>query len=492
MNTSTLTARQAGVGTAPSWAAPSTTALPAGTTLPPDDTRRYRRRTTARNLRAASLTVIGWTSVAAAVSLYLAYGGMYEFDALAHSLKALGIIAGLVATDLMCLMLLLAARIPYVDRAFGHDHAVALHSKLGAWVLYGLGLHAWLLLAAYAAAEGVGLVAEFGSLWTVPDFAIAVVALLLLTVVGVTSIVAAKRKLGYEVWHAIHLATYVAVGLSIPHQFSMSGLFADGTWQRWYWLGLYGATAFALLAFRVLLPLISTVRHGLVVSRVVREAHDVVSVEMTGRHLPELDVQAGQFLHWRFLADGLWWHQHPFSVSAAPTATTLRITVRNLGAGTARLMDVRPGTRVMIEGPYGIFSDQVRTTDAVTLVGIGIGIAPIRAVLEATDIVPGRATVILRSSTPEELYLVREVEALCRAKGARLITLVGHRAVRRNGTAAWVPASHAGLTLADMVPYLTRSDVYVCGPQAAADLVIDDALAAGVPAAAIHNERFSW
>ena len=340
--------------------------------------------------------------------------------------------------------------------------------------------------------EVFGLVAEFGSLWTVPDFAIAVVALLLLTVVGVTSIVAAKRKLGYEVWHAIHLATYVAVGLSIPHQFSMSGLFADGTWQRWYWLGLYGATAFALLAFRVLLPLISTVRHGLVVSRVVREAHDVVSVEMTGRHLPELDVQAGQFLHWRFLADGLWWHQHPFSVSAAPTATTLRITVRNLGAGTARLMDVRPGTRVMIEGPYGIFSDQVRTTDAVTLVGIGIGIAPIRAVLEATDIVPGRATVILRSSTPEELYLVREVEALCRAKGARLITLVGHRAVRRNGTAAWVPASHAGLTLADMVPYLTRSDVYVCGPQAAADLVIDDALAAGVPAAAIHNERFSW
>jgi ferredoxin-NADP reductase len=43
-----------------------------------------------------------------------------------------------------------------------------------------------------------------------------------------------------------------------------------------------------------------------------------------------------------------------------------------------------------------------------------------------------------------------------------------------------------------MVPYLAQSDVYVCGPQAASDLVIGDALAAGVPAAAIHNERFSW
>jgi len=34
--------------------------------------------------------------------------------------------------------------------------------------------------------------------------------------------------------------------------------------------------------------------------------------------------------------------------------------------------------------------------------------------------------------------------------------------------------------------------VYVCGPQAVADLVIDDARAAGTPASAIHNERFSW
>ncbi len=492
MNTSTLAAREVTLASSERWAAPARVVRPADSITPPDDTRRYRRRTTARNLRAGSLTVIGWASVAAAVALYLAYGGMYQFDTLPHALQALGIIAGLVATDLMCLMLLLAARIPYVDRAFGHDHAVALHSRLGTWVLYGLGLHAWLLVSAYAALEGLSIVTEFVSLWTGFDFVIAVVALALLGVVAVTSIVAVKRRFGYEVWHAIHLATYVAVGLSIPHQFSMSGLFAEGNWQRWYWIGLYGVTAFALLAFRILLPLFSTVEHGLVVTRVVREAHDVVSIEMTGRNLPGLNVEAGQFLHWRFLAPGLWWHQHPFSVSAAPTADRLRITVRNLGKGSAALMAVKPGTRVMIEGPYGIFSDQVRTIEALTLVGIGIGIAPIRAVLEATTVVPGKATVILRASRTEELYLVREIDALCRAKGARLITLVGPRAVRRNGTSSWVPQSHAGLTLADLVPHLAESDVYVCGPQAASDLVIDDALAAGVPAAAIHNERFSW
>jgi hypothetical protein len=32
----------------------------------------------------------------------------------------------------------------------------------------------------------------------------------------------------------------------------------------------------------------------------------------------------------------------------------------------------------------------------------------------------------------------------------------------------------------------------VCGPQAVSDLAIADALAAGTPPGAIHNERFSW
>ena len=494
MNTSTLAARQATATTAPAWAAPIT--LPARTastqTPPPDDTARYRRRTRARDLRAGSLTVIGWASVAASVALYLAYGGMYEFDTFPHALTALGIIAGLVATDLMCLMLLLAARIPYVERCYGHDRTVALHSRLGTWVLSGLGLHAALLIVGYAAAEGVSVIEETVSLWSVTDVMLGFVALGLLAAVAVSSVIAVKRALGYEAWHVIHLTTYVAVGLSIPHQFSMSGLFADGTWQRWYWIGLYGATVISLLAFRVLLPLLSTAQHGLVVTRVVREAHDVVSIEMRGRHLPELDVAGGQFLNWRFLAKGLWWHQHPFSVSAAPTADTLRVTVRNLGAGTASLMDLQPGTKVMVEGPYGTFTDAARTSSGLVLVGFGIGIAPVRALLESTEVVPGKATVILRASRPDELYLVREIEALCRQRGARLITLVGPRAIRRTGEASWVPVSHAGLGLADLVPHLGQSDVYVCGPQAATDLVVAEALAAGVPAGAIHDERFSW
>jgi len=76
-----------------------------------------------------------------------------------------------------------------------------------------------------------------------------VVGLVTLSVVAITSIMAVKRSLPYEVWHVIHLTTYAAVGLSLPHQFSVSGLFAQGTWQRWYWLALFTLVALGLLSF---------------------------------------------------------------------------------------------------------------------------------------------------------------------------------------------------------------------------------------------------
>jgi predicted ferric reductase len=454
--------------------------------------RRYRLQSFGRNLRSDLLTVVAWVSVAMSISLWLADGGLNKITSLGAGLTALGIVSGLVATDLMVLMLLLAARIPFVDRAFGHDHAVAVHSKLGKWVIYGLLLHGWFLLCGYAAKDGLGLGSELSSLLSVNDLVLSVCGLGLLIGVAISSIISVKKSLPYEVWHVIHLATYIAVGISLPHQFSMSGLMGPGTFARWYWIGMFAAAIFAILAFRFFLPVFASFEHQLVVTKVRYEANDVVSIEMQGRNLPALDVEGGQFFQWRFLAKGLWWHQHPFSVSAAPTADTLRITIRALGRGTTALMNVKPGTRVMIEGPYGIFSDASRTAANLTLVGIGIGIAPIRALLEATDIVPGRATVILRGHTPSQLYLLREIQVLCQERGAKLITLVGSRTQNRLGETEWMPASHRGNRLRDLVPYVADSDVYVCGPQAASDLVVADALACGTPANSIHNERFAW
>lgn len=258
---------------------------------------RFRPQARRRLARSDVLAFVGWLSPVAAVTLRLADGGANGFSSFAATMTSLGIVAGLIGMDLVLLMLLLAARIPFVDNTIGHDRALEVHKKLGKPALYLLLAHGLLLAIGYGAAEGLDPVSESVSLWVnVPDMWLAFVSMALFVAVVVTSLVAVRRKFPYEFWYAIHLLTYVAVGTAIPHQFSVGGLFAEGTWQRWYWLAICIATGAALLLYRVYLPLAATFRHQLTVSRVVRVAPDVFSIEMTGLQLERLAGCRGPFL----------------------------------------------------------------------------------------------------------------------------------------------------------------------------------------------------
>ena len=437
--------------------------------------------------RGTGLMVAGWATMVMSVALFLADGGVARFSTIGGGLVAVGILAGLTATNALLLMLLLAARVPFIDRSLGQPQATSLHSKLGDWVVYGLGLHAIFLILGYSLMDNFSVISEAVYLWSESDFILAVLGLGLLLVVVVSSIVAARRRLPYEVWHAIHLVSYAAVGVSIPHMFSMSGLLGQGSWQRTYWIAILVVTGAALAGFRFLAPLFASLRHQVRVVSVQSAGPDAFSIELSGRRLDRLGARSGQYLHWRFLGKGLWSHQHPFSLSASPRSDKLRITVRALGKGTAALASVRPGTRVFIEGPYGNFTDTTRTSGAIALVGAGIGIAPIRALLEDATFAPGQATVILRASRPDELYLLDEIERLCHRRGATLKILTGHRHEDR-----WVPADQAELTLEELVPDLAGADLYVCGPSGFTRSVVAEAEASGVPARRIHLEDFAW
>ncbi|KSU70823.1 Predicted ferric reductase [Pseudarthrobacter enclensis] len=478
----------------------SNSGQPGFPTLPTDRpaggwfTRRHRQRM----VRADLLTVIAWASVAAAVALWLADGGAASISSPAGAFTAAGIVAGLAGMDLVLLMLLLAARIPYIDRTIGHDRALEFHRKLGKPSLYLLLAHGVLLATGYGLAEGLDPLSESVALWVqVPDMWLAFVSMALFIAVVATSLVAVRRRFPYEFWYVVHLLTYVAVGTSLPHQFSVGGLFAEGTWQRWYWLAVCIATGAALAYFRVLQPFVATSRHQLTVSRVEVVAPGVVNISMTGRRLHRLAGSGGRFFIWRFLAPGMWWHPHPFSLSAEPAvsgpdgAGTLRITVRNLGSGSAQLVRLRKGTRVAVEGPYGLLSTEARVRNKVVMIGAGIGITPLRALLETTPFAPGEASVLLRGHTGQELYLSNEILELCRARGARLFHLPGPRSRGRSG---WLPqeAVSGGYDLRAFVPDVADSDVYVCGPAGWADSVITDAKDAGVPEDQIHHERFDW
>jgi ferredoxin-NADP reductase len=146
---------------------------------------------------------------------------------------------------------------------------------------------------------------------------------------------------------------------------------------------------------------------------------------------------------------------------------------------------------VWLEGPYGLFTDAGRTAPKLAVVAAGIGITPIRALLEHSRLAPGEATILLRGTSEAETYLLDELTAFANQREATLYTSLGRRG---RGSRSWLSErdGRRGVSLRSIFPDLLHSDVYVCGPGVWAEQVVAEARAAGVPSHQIHFERFDW
>ena len=451
---------------------------------------RARRPVTPRWWRDAC-GVACWSSALVAVALWLHGRGVQALGSTAgEQLTSLGRITGLVAADLLLIQVVLMARVPLIERSYGQDELARRHRLVGFWSFNLLLAHIVLISIGYALTAHVGVLSEtWKIITTYGGMLLALAGLAALVVVTVTSVRAARRALRYESWHLLHLYAYVGVGLAIPHQIWTGQDFSSSGPATVYWVGSYLLAAGAVVVFRIGLPLARTLRHGITVTSVHRESADVVTVHMGGRGLHRLPVHAGQFFIFRFLDGPGWSRGNPYSLSAAPRLDRLQITAKDLGDGSGRLASLQPGTRVLIEGPYGKLTGEERVGRKVAMIASGIGITPMRALLEDLSYDPGDAVLVYRAHSAEDLVFRDDLEELAERRGITLYYLLGPRA---QGKAAWLPQEHAGVKVRQLIPDLREHDVFVCGPDGWMDSVAAAVLAAGLPSAQLHQERFTW
>jgi predicted ferric reductase len=439
---------------------------------------------------------LGWSSLSVVVAFWAANAQAEGLATPSDLIDAAGRLAGLLSADLLLLQGITMARIPWLERTHGQDGLARVHRRMGFWSFNLLLAHIVLITVGYALAAKMDVVAELIDLVTnSAGVLLATAATGFLTLVVVTSIRIARRRTRYETWHLLHLYAYLGIGLSIPHELAIGGDFTASPLATAYWWTVYLFALGALLIWRVSLPLYRVLRYGLRVERVVPEGPGVVSVHIRGRNLTRLNAGAGQFFLWRFLGGKGWTRAHPYSLSAAPTADRLRITVKELGDDSSRLIHLRPGTRVIVEGPFGRLHSGVRTCRKVTLFAAGIGITPMRALLEELDFAPGDLTLLYRATDERELVLAQEIDQLAEHKGARVHYLIGpRRRSRRRGS--WLPQAAGSLNDVDgllhLVPDIGDQDVYLCGPDPWIDSVMHALRRARVRPDRIHLERFSW
>jgi predicted ferric reductase len=421
------------------------------------------------------------------VGLWWRGGGLSDVHGTADALTSAGRLTGLVGAYLVLVQLLLLARVPALERVVGFDRLTIWHRRNGRVALLLLVAHAALITAGYTLADRIALPPEVWRLLTTyPGVLTATVGLALLIATVVSSIVIVRRRMRYETWYFVHLYSYLGIALAFSHQLATGQDFVANPIARDYWTALYVATLGALVLFRVAMPIGRALYHRLRVEHVVQEAPGVVTLWIGGHRLDRLGARAGQFFLFRFLTRDRWWEAHPYSLSAAPDGRWLRITVKALGDSSATIGRIRPGTRVAAEGPFGAFTGESRRRRRVVLIAGGVGITPVRALLEDLPADHGEVTVLYRAVDERDLIFRGELEALADRRGATLRYVLGdHRDPAARGL---LGPSH----LRRLVPDIARCDVFLCGPPAMADTVHASLRRVGVPRRHIVTERFAF
>jgi predicted ferric reductase len=421
------------------------------------------------------------------VLMWIRHGGLEELGTPAGILTAGGQLAALVGTYLALIQLVLMGRSPWLDQAFGPDRLAWWHRWLGFGTVWLIGGHVVLTLAGWALGDGRDVLAEAGDLLgNYPYVLWALVGFGLFLVVGITSLRAIRRRVSYETWYWLHWYAYLGIALAFLHQLFVGSDFTQDPLAAAYWAALYLLTGALVVVFRFGAPVVLNRRHRLRVAAVVPEGPGVASVYLTGRDLDRLAVRSGQYFIVRFLTRRTWWRAHPYSVSSAPNGEWLRFTVKALGDDSARIVGIPAGTRTLLEGPYGILSGAVRTRPRVTLIAAGIGIAPMRALLESLAARPGELTLLYRATTADDLVLRSEIDLLARTRGATVHYLVGRRGIE-------VPQDPmTAATIRSLVPDIAAQDVFLCGPDDFMKRVERSLAEAGVPARHVHAERFAY
>jgi predicted ferric reductase len=427
---------------------------------------------------AAAILVLWWTG-----------SGHDGAKTLADGLNVVGRVTGLLGTYVLLWELLLMARVPWLDDAFGMEGLVVLHRRNGYLLVGALVVHAVAQTVGYALDNGYGFLQQLADFLVHYDGLVPASAALVV-VIGVTglSIASARRRLSYQTWYVIHLYAYLAVALAFAHELTVGIDFIRAPLAIAYWLTLYAVVIGALVVFRIARPMLRYERHRFSVDRVERAAKGAISVYVTGRDLGAMRFEAGQFLIWRFIDSTRWFEAHPFSLSSTPGGPHLRFTTNTYGDYTERLASLRPGTPVILEGPFGRFTREACRGPKALLIGGGMGIAPIRPLAEELARDGVDVCVLYRCRRQIDVAFRGELDALASRYRIRVEYLVSDRAPRGWSRATWFDQRN----LVTLVPDVREREVFICGADGLTRQLLRTLRSLGVPADAIHTEAFDF
>lgn len=424
------------------------------------------------------------------VNLYFA-GNWY---AIGHS-YSLAMLFGIVSFVLFCFTLLLSTRVRFLDRLFGHDTVLRLHGYFAATALLA-GLVHFILKTGYLDSLTVQNVPGIGALTI--GIIIGVMTLVYMSAgllggfppfVKLRSHMAKRYPFDYSRAKFFHNVFSFVVALLIFHVMLASS--TQESLVRTACIGGLGSVALLRYLYHKLLrPIVNKAKKYHLLS-VEKPASNIVRLTFSSQNGKKTNFLPGQFAYVRILSPECSGEEHPFSFSSSPKSPNLQMTIKTIGDYTSRLSQIKPGTPVILDGPYGKFTPAHDDRNKVFIAG-GIGITPLLSVLSFWQMMSNvpKTTLFWSVGHEEDLVDVQLLEQM--AKECPWFTFAPILTKEQLSRYKHGRLSIEYMTETLGVEKLVTSDFYLCGPPPMIRGLVRSLRWQGVPKQRIHHELFAF
>ena len=436
---------------------------------------------------ARGAVLIGLYVAAVILPLWLATWLSSEAEGLVYDV---GRNLGLAGFMILILQFVLAARIKWIERAFGLDILIRYHQHIAIAAVCFLLLHPVLLALGGSDWE---LLLGLDLPWSIWAGKAGLILLLLNVLLSQK-----QRRLGlsFEKWRLVHdILAPALLGLIVLHSW-FAGADLELASMRVLWIGAFLLAAGIFLHHRFLRPYLLS-REAYRVRDVRQETDDVWTVELAPpKGVRTEDFLPGQFHFLTFFRDpSLPVEEHHWTISSSPGhKDAVSSTIKEAGDFTATIGRTQPGDTAAVHGPFGRFSYLLHSVerDLVFLAG-GIGITPLMSMLRHMhDTEDSRTVTLFYANRREEDILFREeLKDMATGEHPRLMVV---NVLSRPGS-DW--RGETGRVDGERIrrycgPDLREKTYYVCGPLKMARDLIKALKEMGVPDKRIRREIFSF
>lgn len=300
-----------------------------------------------------------------------------------------------------------------------------------------------------------------------------------------------RSQLTFRWWKRLHYFNYLVLPMVFFHAKDI-GAFLRSEPLRLYF-------NFLLIAFLILIVYRLLGQFGLQKKRYqVISVSAVVNnvVKITLKPLAKvLNPEPGQFQHFMLSALG---ETHPFTISHfEPETGQISLSVKAIGPYSSSLQQLKPGTIAYIEGPYGVFTQELYQGQIakVVLIAGGIGITPFLRFADFLKQHPeqfSEAYLFYGNKTTNDIAYKAELEQVSQTTNLQLVHVLSEVKPDRS-----LPGFETGfIDLALLKKYL-KSELpayhfFICGPPVMMEKVTAALTSQGVPTSQIYKEEFGW